>query len=55
MFEARFHAARATGAARSLASAARVLGVVLTFHRLDPAPQGAFAPNRNRGQRLNVA
>lgn len=55
MFEARFHAARATGADRSLAPAAQVLGVVLTFHRLEPAPQGAFAPNRKRGRRLNVA
>lgn len=55
MFEAGFRTVRATGANRWLAPAARGLGVVLTFHRLDPAPQGAFAPNRNRGQRLNVA
>ncbi|MCJ2013943.1 polysaccharide deacetylase family protein [Methylobacterium sp. J-076] len=46
MFEAGFRAVSATGADRWLAPAARGLGVILTFHRVDPAPPEAFAPNR---------
>jgi len=46
MFEAGFRAVRATGADRWLAPAAQGLGVILTFHRVDPSPPDAFAPNR---------
>lgn len=46
MFEAGFRAMRATGADRWLAPAAQGLGVILTFHRVDPSPPNAFAPNR---------
>lgn len=46
MFEAGFRAVQATGADRWLAPAARGLGLILAFHRVDPAPPEAFAPNR---------
>ena len=46
LFEAGFRAASATGANRWLAPVARGLGLILTFHRVDPAPPAAFAPNR---------
>lgn len=46
LFEAGFRAVSATRADRWLAPAARGLGVVLTFHRVGPAPPGAYAPNR---------
>ncbi len=46
MFEAGFRAVAATGADRWLAPATQGLGLILTFHRVDPAPPEAFAPNR---------
>ncbi|GJD57609.1 polysaccharide deacetylase family protein [Methylobacterium dankookense] len=49
LFEAGFRAAAATGANAWLAPVARGLGLILTFHRVDPEPPAAFAPNRLLG------
>ena len=49
LFEAGFRAASASGANAWLAPLARGLGLILTFHRVDPEPPAAFAPNRLLG------
>ena len=46
IFEVGFRTVSATGADRWLAPAARGLGVILTFHRVEPVAPAAFAPNR---------